>query len=43
LVGKMDPAVSLSVTFGLLAAGVIVSLLRTRGDETRQTRPAAVE
>jgi tellurite resistance protein TerC len=43
LVGKMDPAVSLSVTFGLLAAGVIVSLLRTRGDETRQTQPAAVE
>ncbi len=30
LVGKLDPTVSLSVTFALLAAGVIVSLLRTR-------------
>ena len=29
LVGKLDPAVSLSVTFALLAGGVIVSLLRT--------------
>ena len=30
LVGKLDPAVSLGVTFTLLAGGVIVSLLRTR-------------
>ncbi|QQP89751.1 TerC family protein [Skermanella sp. TT6] len=29
--GKLDPVISLSVTFGLLAAGVIVSLVMTRG------------
>lgn len=28
--GKPDPAISLGVTFGLIAAGVLVSLLRTR-------------
>jgi tellurite resistance protein TerC len=28
--GKMDPAISLSVTFGILAIGVVYSLLRTR-------------
>jgi len=28
--GKIDPAVSLSVTFGLLAAGLVVSLIKTR-------------
>jgi tellurite resistance protein TerC len=32
-VGKVDPAVSLSVTFALLAGGVLLSLLRTRGGE----------
>ena len=32
--GKPDPAVSLSVTFALLAGGVVVSLLRTRKDGT---------
>ncbi len=30
--GKMDPMVSLSVTFGLLAIGVIVSLWKTRNE-----------
>jgi len=30
--GKMDPLISLSVTFGLLAGGVVLSLLRTRGE-----------
>jgi len=30
IVGKMDPAISLSVTFGLLAAGVVYSLYKTR-------------
>jgi tellurite resistance protein TerC len=30
--GKLDPAISLSVTFGLLAAGVLVSLWKTRGE-----------
>jgi tellurite resistance protein TerC len=39
--GKLDPAVSLSVTFALLAGGVIVSLLRTRPAEPART--AAVE
>lgn len=29
--GKMDPAISLSVTFGLIAAGILVSLWKTRG------------
>ena len=33
--GKPDPAVSLSVTFALLAGGVVVSLLRTRKDGTQ--------
>jgi tellurite resistance protein TerC len=32
IIGKIPPVISLSVTFGLLAAGVIFSLLRTRGD-----------
>lgn len=31
LIGKVPAALSLSVTFGLLALGVIVSLLKTRG------------
>ena len=29
--GKLDPAISLAVTMALLAGGVVVSLLRTRG------------
>jgi tellurite resistance protein TerC len=32
LFGKLDPLVSLSVTLSLLAGGVVVSLLRTRGE-----------
>jgi tellurite resistance protein TerC len=32
IIGKIPPVISLSVTFGLLAAGVIFSLIRTRGD-----------
>jgi tellurite resistance protein TerC len=43
LVGKLDPAVSLSVTFALLAGGVIVSLLRTREAEPRDGAPEAAE
>jgi tellurite resistance protein TerC len=31
--GKMDPWISLGVTFGLLAVGIIVSLYKTRGGE----------
>jgi tellurite resistance protein TerC len=34
IVGKVDPAVSLTVTFGLLAAGVAFSLYRTRAAAT---------
>ncbi len=30
--GKLDPAISLSVTFGLLATGVLYSLYKTRGE-----------
>ena len=30
-IGKFPPAVSLAVTFGLIAGGVLVSLLKTRG------------
>ncbi|WP_293909440.1 TerC/Alx family metal homeostasis membrane protein [Deinococcus sp.] len=37
LFGKMDPAISLSVTLGLLAGGVVVSLWKSRGQEVRQT------
>jgi len=36
-VGKMDPAISLGVTFGLLAAGVVVSLVLTARQERRPT------
>ncbi len=32
LVGKMDPAISLTVTLGLIAGGVLYSLWKTRGD-----------
>ncbi len=32
LIGKVDPAISLSVTIGILAAGIIFSLLKTRKD-----------
>jgi tellurite resistance protein TerC len=39
LYGKVDPAISLSVTFGLLAAGILVSLWKTRRDDTKG-RPA---
>jgi tellurite resistance protein TerC len=38
-VGKMDPLVSLSVTFGLLAVGVIASLYRTRSQSPRGESP----
>ena len=31
LIGKIAPAISLSVTFGLIAGGVIVSMWKTRG------------
>src|SRR5512134_465642 len=31
IVGKIPPAISLGVTFGLIAGGVLVSLLKTRG------------
>jgi len=35
--GKVDPAISLSVTFALLAGGVIVSLIRSRKTPTAET------
>lgn len=34
-IGKIPPALSLAVTFGLLAAGVVWSLLKTRGPASR--------
>lgn len=43
IVGKIPPAVSLSVTFGLIAGGVLVSLWKTRagsGDPHAQPEPA---
>ena len=43
LVGKLDPSVSLSVTFALLAGGVIVSLLRTRPVEPRDGASTTVQ
>ena len=36
IIGKIPPAISLTVTFGLIAGGVLVSLWKTRG------QPAAV-
>lgn len=33
LIGKVDPAISLSVTIGILAAGIIVSLIKTRNEQ----------
>jgi len=33
IVGKMDPAISLTVTIGILACGIIFSLLKTRKDD----------
>lgn len=33
LIGKVDPAISLSVTIAILAAGIIISLLKTREDQ----------
>ena len=53
LVGKVDPLISLGVTFALLIGGVVLSLLRTRKhgdtshddaeitDKARQARPSA--
>jgi tellurite resistance protein TerC len=32
--GKLDPWISLSVTFGLIAIGIVVSLYKTRGGQT---------
>jgi tellurite resistance protein TerC len=32
IIGKIPPSISLSVTFGLIAGGVIVSLWKTRGE-----------
>ncbi len=40
LVGKMDPAISLSVTFGLLTAGVLFSLWKTSREDKRAAVPA---
>jgi tellurite resistance protein TerC len=34
ITGKIPPAISLSVTFGLIAGGVLVSLWKTRGQPT---------
>lgn len=39
LIGKMPAAISLSVTFGLIAGGVVVSMWKTRG-EAPAGRPA---
>jgi tellurite resistance protein TerC len=39
IVGKIPPVFSLSVTFGLMAGGVLVSLYKTRG----QPQPMAIE
>jgi tellurite resistance protein TerC len=32
VIGKIPPVISLSVTFGLIAGGVVVSLWKTRGN-----------
>ena len=35
IIGKIPPVISLSVTFGLIAGGVLVSLWKTRGHPRR--------
>jgi len=32
IIGKIPPTISLGVTFGLIAGGVIVSMWKTRGE-----------
>ena len=39
IIGKIAPTISLSVTFGLIAGGVIVSLWKTRGDKLALAQP----
>jgi tellurite resistance protein TerC len=39
IIGKIPPVVSLSVTFGLIAGGVIVSLWKTRGQQLALDKP----
>ena len=34
IVGKMDPALSLGITLGILALGIIVSLIKTKNNQT---------
>jgi tellurite resistance protein TerC len=41
LIGKIPAVVSLSVTFALIAGGVLVSLYKTRGQVAEQAKPAA--
>ncbi len=40
IVGKMDPWISLSVTFGLIALGIVVSLYKTRKDKVQAAESA---
>ncbi len=40
IVGKMDPWISLSVTFGLIAIGIVVSLYKTRRQKEEAAEPA---
>ncbi len=39
IIGKMPPVISLSVTFGLIVGGVIVSLWKTRGEPAAPGKP----
>jgi tellurite resistance protein TerC len=38
IIGKLPPALSLSVTFGLIAGGVLLSLWKTRGTPPAQSQ-----
>jgi tellurite resistance protein TerC len=40
IIGKIPPSISLSVTFGLIAGGVIVSLWKTRGEPAQTASKA---
>ncbi len=40
--GKMDPLISLSITIGILAAGIIYSLVKTSGD-AEPPKPAPIQ
>ena len=41
--GKFDPYLSLAITIGIIAAGIIYSLWKTRGDDDGHTEAKAAD